>query len=92
MEFKIYGKKNCSNCDKMKQICIDNKKDYIYYELDKDFKREDYNFFWESVDKENKQYPIIEYRGILISYKLFIQVFLDEFLDGVIKEISYIKD
>ena len=84
--FKIYGKKNCSNCMKMKQICIDNKKDYLYFELDKDFERADYNFFWKSVDKENRQYPIIEYNGLLISYNLFIKIFLDEFLG--IKEVD----
>jgi len=85
-KFKIYGKENCSNCMKIKQICIDNKKDYLYFELDKDFKRSDYDFFWKSVDKENQQYPILEYNGILISYKLFIKVYLDEFLG--IKEID----
>ena len=86
--FKIYGKKNCVNCDKMKQICIENKKDYLYFELDKDFQRSDYVFFWKSVDKENRQYPIIEYKGFLISYKLFIKLYLNEFLDGGIKEIE----
>ena len=85
-KFKIYGKENCSNCDSIKEICKANKKEYIYYQLDKDFKREDYYFFWESVDKENRQYPILEYRGILISYKLFIKIYLDEFLG--IKEID----
>ena len=84
-KFKIYGKENCSNCDKIKQICIENKKDYLYFELDKDFKRSDYDF-WKSVEKQNRQYPIIEYRGFLISYKLFIQVYLNEFLG--IKEID----
>ena len=79
-EFKIYGKENCSNCDKIKEICKANKKEYIYYQLDTHFKREDYKFFWESVEKENRQFPIIEYRGMLISYKLFMKVFLDEFL------------
>ena len=85
-KFKIYGKQNCSNCVKMKEICMDNKKDYLYLELDKDFERSDYEFFWNSVDKENKQWPIIEYRGILVSYKLFMKVFLDEFLG--IKEVN----
>ena len=85
-KFKIYGKENCSNCMKMKQICIDNKKDYLYFELDKDFERADYNFFWKSVEKENQQYPIIEYRGFLISYILFMKIYLDEFLG--IKEVD----
>jgi len=81
MTFIIYGKPNCSNCDNIKEICESNKKEYIYYQLDKDFKREDYSFFWKSVDKENRQYPIIEYRGFLISYKLFMDVYLKEFLE-----------
>ena len=85
-KFKIYGKENCSNCMKMKQICIDNKKNYLYFELDKDFKREDYNFFWKSVEKENQQYPILEYNGLLISYNLFLKIYLDEFLG--IKDID----
>lgn len=80
-KFKIYGKENCINCEKIKQICIDNKKDYLYFTLDKDFKRDDYKFFWESVDLANRQYPILEYRGILISYKLFIKEYLNEFLN-----------
>jgi len=79
-KFKIYGKENCINCEKIKQICIDNKKDYLYFTLDTDFKREDYKFFWESVDLVNRQYPILEYNGILISYKLFIKEYLNEFL------------
>ena len=78
--FVIYGKANCSNCDSIKEICKANKKPYIYFELDTDFKREDYEFFWKSVEKENRQYPIIEYRGFLISYQLFIKSYLKEFL------------
>ena len=65
-KFKIYGKENCSNCMKMKQICIDNKKDYLNFELDKDFKREDYNFFWKSVEKENQQYRLKHVKLILL--------------------------
>ncbi len=78
--FVIYGKPDCPNCDSIKEICKANKKEYIYYELDKDFKEEDYTFFWKSVEKENRQYPIIEYRGFLISYNLFVNAYIKEFL------------
>ena len=43
--FKIYGKKNCSNCENIKEICKSNNKVFEYLELDKDFKREDLNGF-----------------------------------------------
>ena len=78
--FVIYGKPNCSNCNNIKEICKANKKEYIYFELDTDFKEEDYTFFWKSVDEQNRQYPIIEYRGFLISYTLFMEAYLKEFL------------
>ena len=78
--FVIYGKPNCNNCENIKEICKAQKKEYIYYELDTHFKKEDYEFFWKSVDKKNRQYPIIEYRGFLISYKLFMEAYLKEFL------------
>ena len=76
--FQIYGKKNCSNCDKIKKICIDNKKDFEYQELEIDFKRSDFEWFWKNV--EIKEYPIIRYKGIYISYHLFNKVYLDTFL------------
>jgi len=85
MVFVIYGKPNCSNCENIKEICRAHKKEYIYFELDTDFKREDYSFFWKSVEKENRQYPIIEYRGFLISYILFMKSYLKEFLEGKIQ-------
>ena len=85
--FVIYGKANCANCDNIKEICRAKKKEFIYYELDTDFKTEDYEFFWKSVDKKNRQYPIIEYRGFLISYRLFMDAYLKEFLDGGIEEV-----
>jgi len=77
--FKIYGKKNCYNCENIKEICKSNNKVFEYLELDKDFKREDFEWFWEPV--EIKQFPILEYKGIKVSYHLFNKVFLKEFLN-----------
>jgi len=88
MVFVIYGKPNCTNCENIKQICKTNKKEYIYFELHKDFQKEDYSFFWKSVEPEHRQYPIIEYRGFLISYTLFMKSYIKEFLDGGIEEVD----
>jgi len=80
MEFKIYGKPNCNNCENIKEICTAHKKEFIYYELDTHFKEEDYSFFWKSIEPEHRHYPIIEYRGFLISYILFMKCYINEFL------------
>lgn len=78
--FQIYGKQNCSNCNKIKKLCIENKKTFEYKELDVDFTRPDFEWFWKDIEPENRQYPILRYNGILISYHLFNQVYLEEFL------------
>lgn len=77
--FIIYGKQNCPNCDFIKNLCIEHNKTFEYKELDKDFKREDFENFFKVVDK--KVYPVLSYNGIQISFYLFLKVYLQEFLN-----------
>ena len=40
MKIEIYGKKWCSYCYKAKQLCIREKLDFVYKELNKDFSKD----------------------------------------------------
>jgi glutaredoxin len=48
MNFKVYSKENCPYCYKVKQVLQLTGSDFVVYNLDEDFTREDfYNQFGE---------------------------------------------
>lgn len=78
--FQIFGKMNCSNCETLKNIMDKNKKEYEYKLLDVDFTRKEVEWFFKDLDPEIKQFPIIRYNGMFISYFHFTKIYLDNFL------------
>lgn len=68
---KIYGKSNCPQCDKAKQICESLKLEYQYSQLDVDYTKEELL----SVFPQARTMPQIEIEGAPIGgLKQFIEV------------------
>ena len=55
MKIEIYGKKWCSYCYKVKQLCKREKLDFLYKELNKDFTKQE---FFEQFSDTDSSYAV----------------------------------
>ena len=78
----IFGKKDCKNCSSFRDLCIKNNKEFEYRELGVDFEREQFDWFFEDV--EIKEFPVLRYKGMLVSYHLFNKTYLNQFLNELL--------
>jgi len=71
---KIYGKPACPFCDKAKALCEIRQISYIYYQLDKDFTREE---LFEQFPAA-KTFPQIKINGKIIGGHEDLVKYIDE--------------